>query len=265
MMMLQILVMLLAMPGSAEPLAEATRGITGTVTIELDRGMLRGRPDLDLDSPMLVRVASIRTGPDGRTSFDLEFIGTHPGLYDLRDVLVFADGTSIEELDPIPVQVFSHLGTDAASDLAMTGSPPSNLHGGYLFWLIVLAVLWLGIPIVLISRRLLHTPAVVVPPPPPPTLAQQLEPLVEAAANRNLSVPEQARLELLLYWHWQEQLGLEEPRPEAVARLRRHEDAGHLLRTIESWLHDPQASPPSKDDISTLLRPYREIPAGALS
>ena len=56
----------------AEPIAEATRGITGQVTVQVEDGMLRGRPDLDLDSPLLVRVAAIRVQPDGGHQFDLE-------------------------------------------------------------------------------------------------------------------------------------------------------------------------------------------------
>jgi hypothetical protein len=66
------------------------------VTIEIEDGALRGRPDLDLESPLLVRIADVRHRADGRIEYDLQFIGTDPGVFDLRDVLVFADGTQVD-------------------------------------------------------------------------------------------------------------------------------------------------------------------------
>lgn len=268
MTLIAILLSLLAIPGEAErhsPLSEATRGITGQVTIEVDRGMLRGRPDLDLESPLLVRVAAIRPRPDGGSSFDLEFLGTETGVFDLRDVLVFSDGTTTERLDPIPIRIVSHLADNAASDLAMTVPPASTLRGGYLTLLTVIAIAWIAVPVIVIARRLFRPRPVLASAPREPTLAEQLAPLVQAAAVRSLTITEQARLELLLYWYWQAQLQLDEPRPEAVARLRRHDVAGQLLRTVEAWLHDPRGTPLTSDEITNLLQPYRQTPAGAAS
>merc|ERR1711965_1046337 len=54
--------------------------------------------------------------------------------------------------------------------------------------------------------------------PPASSFADQLRPLVLAAARRDLSVAERGRLELLLYAHWQDQLDLRDlDRPLAVA------------------------------------------------
>ena len=83
---------------------------------------------------------------------------------------------------------------------------------------------------------------------------------MNAACNRTLSIKEQAKLELLLYWHWQEELGLETNRPDAVTRLRRHEVAGLLLRKVEAWLHDPNAGTPSQNELAALLQPYQDVP-----
>ena len=38
-----------------------TRGITGRIVVESEHGFVRGRPDLDLESPILVRVAKSRS------------------------------------------------------------------------------------------------------------------------------------------------------------------------------------------------------------
>lgn len=260
---LSVFAILGAMP--AEPMAEATRGITGHVTIEVDQGMLRGRPDLNLDSPLLVRIAAVRVRPEGGSIFDLEFLGTEPGEFDLREVLVFSDGASANQLAPIPIRIVSHLEDNAASDLAMTVPPASTLRGGYVTLLIVIGVAWILIPIIVIIRKLLRPLPVPILEQREPSLAEQLAPLVEAAADRSLTIPEQARLELLLYWYWQAQLQLDDARPEAVARLRQHKDAGQLLRTVESWLHDPDSSTPTRDDIKKLLQPYRQVPAGVVS
>ncbi|MDG2424326.1 MAG: hypothetical protein P8M22_10140 [Phycisphaerales bacterium] len=249
----------------AQPMAEATRGIAGHVTIEVEQGMLRGRPDLDLDSPLLIRIAAVHSRPEGGFLFDLEFLGTQPGVFDLREVLVFSNGASTAQLDPIPIRIVSHLADHSASDLAMTMPPESTLRGGYVTLLIVIGVVWILVPAIVITRRLLRPRPDPIVTPRGPTLAEQLAPLVEAAADRQLTIPEQARLELLLYWHWQAALQLDESRPEAVARLRRHDDAGQLLRTVESWLHDPTTAAPTRDDIKKLLLPYGHVSTGAVS
>ena len=62
---------MIVMPGSLvaeaafEPVDEVTvtRGITGRILVESEHGFVRGRPDLDLESPILVRVANVRVGP----------------------------------------------------------------------------------------------------------------------------------------------------------------------------------------------------------
>ena len=121
----------------------------GVITIEVPAGTLRGRADLDLDSPLLVRVASIERRDDVNIH-ELEFIGTTPGLFDLREVLVFADGSAIDLLPPLPVQIVSNLEDHAASDLSMTIPPSTTFVGGYRIWIIVIGVLWILIPVITI-------------------------------------------------------------------------------------------------------------------
>jgi hypothetical protein len=48
---------------------------------------------------------------------------------------------------------------------------------------------------------------------------------------------------------------------EAIAVMRKHPDAGPLLGQLEAWLHRP--GPPDPVDVRALLRPYRDLPAGA--
>ncbi|MCH2152233.1 MAG: hypothetical protein MK089_02730 [Phycisphaerales bacterium] len=258
-LLMSLLLVVLTSIQDVDPMASATRGITGSVKVQIEDGTLRGRADLDLDSPLLVRVASIQPQESG-SLYELEFIGTTPGLFDLRDVLVFADGSSTDLLPPLPVQIVSNLEDHAASDLSMTMPPATDIAGGYQTWIIIIGVLWILIPIVAIMAKFKQPSEEPQVEPTKPTLAEQLSPLVNAACNRNLSISEQGQLELLLYWHWQEELGLGSDRPEAVSRLRHHEIAGLLLRKVEAWLHDPRSTTPTQAELQDLLQPYRDSP-----
>jgi hypothetical protein len=254
--LLLILAALSQAPMESPALSSATRGITGQVTVLVQAGSLRGRADLDLNSPLLVRVANVRLNEAGGTWYDLQFLGTDPGVFDLRDVLMFEDGSSIDRLPAIFIEIVTNLANDLPRDLALTNPPQLGIRGGYTNWLIAIGVAWIAVPIIVTARRLVRPRAEASIEPHIPTLGEQLEPLVHAAASRPLSVPERGRLELLLYWYWQDRLQLSPSRPEAVATLRHHESAGRLLRSVESWLHDPASPRPSRNDIALLLKPY---------
>ena len=47
---------------------------------------------------------------------------------------------------------------------------------------------------------------------------------------------------------------------EAMNVLRKHEDAGPLIRALEDWLHRPE--PPEEVALDTLLEPYRHLEEG---
>ena len=249
-------------PVQDEVLSSATRGITGQVRIISDGGPLRGRPDLDLQSPLLVRLAGYEQLADGRFACDLEFIGTEIGVFDLRDVLVFDRGGSPASLEPIPIEIVSNLAVDAPTDLVLATPPGNTLEGGYTVGLVVIAGLWLLAPLLVLAARLGRPRIEPVPEEPEETLAERIAPLVDAAASRSLSITEQGRLELLLYAHWQERLQLQADLPQAVAHLRTDREAGRLLRAVERWLHDPKSPEPTPEEIAELLEPYRTPAVG---
>jgi hypothetical protein len=238
------------------------RGITGRVRIVTDLGPVHGRPDLDLDSPLLVRIAGVESLGNGRTAYEVEFIGVNAGIFDLRDVLVLGENSSAQALDPIPVEIISRIGGDAPTDVFLASSPPRTIPGGYWQALLVFGIAWILIPLFVLARRMYKSEPEPEAVPPTPTLRERLQPLVDAAAQRRLSISEQGQLELMLYAHWHEQLGLEQDRPSAIAHLRQHVVAGRLLRAVESWLHAPERNPPSREEIESLLDPYREESGG---
>ena len=236
--------------------AAATRGITGRIVVESEHGHVRGRPDLDLDSSILVRVAARDRTPDGRSITELDFIGMDEGVFDLRESLVFDDGGPTERLEPLPVEIVSNLASDAPSDVFLAEAPPATIAGGYRTVLVVVAVAWTLVPVVVVVRRLLRRPPTPPVPPPSPTILDRLEPLVRRAADRQLTVDERGRLELLLHAHWRMRLGLEDDPAAAVRRIRRDPEAGRLLRRVEAWLHAPDGRSPSAAELGELLAPY---------
>lgn len=234
-----------------------TRGITGRVVVESEHGHVRGRPDLDLDSSILVRVADRSRAEDGRSITELEFIGVDAGDFDLRESLVFDDGGSMDRLAPLMIEIVSNLAADAPSDVFLAEAPPASLAVGYRRVLLVVAVAWALVPLAVVIRRRLRRPPSPPAAPEPPTVLDRLEPLVRRAADRDLTVDERGRLELLLHAHWRGRLGLADDPVEAVRRIRTDPEAGRLLRRVESWLHAPDGRTPSASELGELLDPYR--------
>jgi hypothetical protein len=163
------------------------------------------------------------------------------------------------------VQIVSTLPEDNRSDLFEAIGFQPNLTGGYRLILALAGAGWLSIPAIVYIIRALRRPAVVevAAPIPPPTLAEQLEPLVRAAAARSLSIGEQARLELLLVYYWRQRAELPELSvAAAIQQLRLHPEAGPLLHAVERWLHREETAETSEelarspDEVLRLLAPY---------
>ncbi len=237
------------------------RGLTGEIGFTYDGLALQADPHQDLDAPMLLRLE--RSQRDG-TFYTARFIGVVEGDYDLRTLIQHVDGSEASDLGPIVVRIVSDLPASMDTDLFNAADPAVGLSGGYKRNAIIIALIWLAIPVILIARRLMRPKPIDDTPiePAPPTLAEQLRPLVEAVAQRQLSVREQGRLELLLYHYWQTRL---HPAPTDMAacirQIREHPEAGVLLRAIEGWLHRPGGAAHKPDDLDTLLAPYRTAPA----
>lgn len=237
------------------------RGLTGEIMFTYDGPALQADPHQDLSAPMLLRLERSESDP---TLYTARFIGSIKGDYDLRSLVVHVDGSMADDLEPIMVHVVSDLPAGMETDLFDAADLDVQLESGYVRTAILIGLAWLFVPMIVIVRRLMRrkTAAEAAVEPPPPTLAEQLRPLVEALANRQLSVREQGRLELLLYHYWDERL---HPRPtdmaECIRRVREHPEAGELLRMVEGWLHRPEGHAHKPDRLDDLLEPYRTAPA----
>jgi hypothetical protein len=255
--------LLVGTAAAAPPPATATRGLTGTVTVESASGQLQSRADLALDAPLVARIAAERTvdtetGPVRQ--YTIEFMGTYEGTFDLRTVLQRPDGSFPAQLPEIPVVIERHLAADAGTDVFMDAEPAPPISSVYRTMLITVFVAWALVPVAVLGVRLARRLRVEEPAPviPPPSLAERLEPLVLAAADRTMTVEERGQLELLLIAHLGERAGVGElDRAGAIAALRRTADAGPLLAAVESWLHRPGPAEDRRPEVAALLAPFR--------
>jgi hypothetical protein len=257
-MMRRSLVLLLALCTCAPAQTTVKRGITGELTFEYEGPELMADPSQDLSAPLLLRLER-----DGST-YTAWFIGSVQGEYDLRSLIRRRGGSAPGDLQPLPVTVVSNLPEAFATDLYDAADLRVGLSGGYWLTIISLAGLWLAVPVIVVARRVLRPKPVVIeePEPAPPTLADQLRPLVRAAAAGSLEIADQGKLELLLVHHWRATIAPDAPDvAEAISRIRRHPEAGELLVAVETWLHgsDTRAHDPHR--LERLLEPYGRAPA----
>jgi hypothetical protein len=216
--------------------AQIERGITGTFAFRYDGPMLRVRTQRDAEAPLVVRLRRL----DGVGEFESSFIGTREGVFDLRESLEHADGSTADNLPTMPITVVSTLPNDQRSDLFEAVDFEPSLMGGYRLALATVAIFWLMTPVTIMVLRFWRRPPHVqpVPPPPEPNWGERLEPLLLAAAKRLLSAEEQGRLELLLLHYWRERSEIgTDGMAESIRKLRSQPDAGPILLAVEQWLH----------------------------
>jgi hypothetical protein len=234
-------------------------GIEGQVIVALPRPDYRPRP-LDDRTELILRIEKITPVTNGQHCYEFFYMGLEPGAYKLADYLIRPDGSHPDELGDIRIQVRAMLPDDHDGKLNAYVPRLFPFIGGYRNALVAGGVIWiLGIAAFIIAsrkRRVFAEPVFVAPQP---SFAERLRPLVEDAANGKLSVEGQANLERLLMGYWREKLNLPELRmAESLSRLKAHTEAGELLCALERWLHRPSGA--SREEIRSLLEPYRSIP-----
>lgn len=240
---------------------ETTVGVAAAMKqVVIPGPQLEAKP-IDADAPFVLRVIEVYPhGTDFR--YDFEYYGLEPGSYDLLDWLQQADGTPAEG-DPIEVTVTSVLPPgQVLPHEPEEGVLPSI--GGYRTLLTLGAVVWvLGLFAILFWRRGGHA-AGGSAARRPMTLAERLRPLLEEAMAGRLPQDRHSELEMTLVAWWRRRLKMDDlPAAESITRLRQHDDAGPLLRQLESWLHQP-TDRRDQADLADLLRPYESLPATAL-
>jgi hypothetical protein len=211
-------------------------------------------------TPIVLRI--IHVAPHGTAfRYDLEYYGLEAGTFDLKNYLQRIDRSSTAELPSISVTIQSALPPGQVTPNELAGQPSPRL-GGYRLALLVAGVFWtIGlIAILFVGRRRRRRRAIAAKPR---TLADHLRPLVEGALAGHLPPSRLAELERTLIVYWERRLRVRDRKPiDALAELRRHPEAGPLLRQLESWLHRPDGG--EKVDVAALLAPYQHVAADAL-
>jgi hypothetical protein len=226
--------------------------------VVVDGPELKVRPLEDRKSPIVLRIEN--AFPHGTAfRYDLVYYGLEAGTFDLRDYLVRADGSSMDDVVPLPVEIRPLLPPGQVEPSRLKPGPTPRL-GGYRVAMLAAVVAWsAGVFVILLVGRKRRADADAATGQPV-SLADRLRPAVEKAVAGEITGEEKSELERLLLAYWRRRLGLEDVRPpEAMAALRAHPEAGPLLDRLELWLHRPGAD--DKVDVAQLLRPYETVRA----
>lgn len=238
------------------PIASAPVGFPSQVKQVLIPGTeLVARPVDSREAKLVVRVLeSFAHGDSYR--YDLEFTGLEPGLQNLCQALVRADGSSTENLSPIYVEISSQLPPGQVKPHELQPAAP-RVIGWYTGAMIAAAGLWLlGLFAILFwgrakERTLAHRQG-------SRSVADRLRPFLEQAARGELAQEDRAALERVLLAFWRKKLRLDNlPPAQLFAQLKQHPEAAALLVQMEQWLHAPAAE--QAVDWQALLAPYRSM------
>jgi len=184
--------------------------------------------------------------------YDIRYVVSLPGEFDLTKYLTSTDGQPIDDLPPFPVRGLTSLTKDIETRIQEIEDVGVHIRHGYYESLAGLAVLWL---VWLAGLIFLGRPKrLPVPPPAPrqPSLAEQIDGLLTALAEGELSVAQKARLEALLLKRWRAQLGLAEQRMAVSCRgIEANRDLGPIYSTLQAWLHNPRAGVGVKEFLGT--------------
>jgi hypothetical protein len=233
-----------------------TVGAPGRIeNLLLPGSQLVAKPLTDDRSPIVLRIEHAFAHGDLGFRYDLVFFGMTPGRHDLRDYLQRADGTSLEGVPEIAVEIRSLLPPGQVEPNSLTYGRFQRL-GGYSLWIAIGAIVWCWVLAGLIllgwRRRRSDTAAA-----PRRTLAELLYPRLQAAWAGRLEPKQYAELERMLTAFWKRRLGLHDlPPDEVIRRIRSDEQSGSLMRQLEQWMHSPQRDPAF--DLAELLRPLEK-------
>jgi len=254
----------LVLVASAVPVVGGEQSSTVGMPTQIKQIVLPGselevRPLDDSRSPIVMRITeSFRHGAGFR--YDIVYYGLEPGRFDLKDSLRRKDGSPADDLPAIPVEIVAVLPPGQIEPNTLESKRAPAL-GGYRTKLMLGAALWTAGLLAILFLKRKKTGAAELAASQPASFAERLQPLVEAAMAGKLTEARQAELERLLIAYWRRRLKLDGMRPaEAIATLRRHDEAGQLLNQLESWLHRPN-SDRAEVDVVALLKPYQAAAA----
>jgi hypothetical protein len=227
---------------TAPPAEEATLdvplGVEEAVVISYQGPRLVARPYRRGASVNLRIAQEAARGPV--RVYDIRYVISQPGEFDLAEYLAAADGTELSDLPRFKVRGLTSLTKDIETRIREIEDV--GVHVGHWYYetlagLGVLWIAWLG-GLIWIGRPKRQQKE--APPPPEPSLAERIAQYFDALARGDLSAADKARLESLLLQHWRGRLDLREDRMAAACRrMQRNSSVGPAYDAVQSWLHAP--------------------------
>ncbi len=241
---------------------ETTVGMSQTLSEIILPGSELEVTDIEDQQPFVLRITKSFVHGDA-FRYHFVYYGLEPGEYNLTDYLQRKDGSERGDLPEqiITVQAVLPPGQVTPNQLTLPQAPSI---GGYRLLLALAGVVWVvGLLLLIRSTRRPRSDQQ-ASTDRPRSLADQLQPLLEAAAAGSLAESQRAELERLLLAFWRKKLGVTGRSPaEAMTALKADPEAGELLRQLEDWLHNPNPSAPV--DLKRLLKPYTNVTAQNVS
>ncbi len=239
------------------PEVHSTVGFQKTILqIVVPGSELQPKPIVDRDQSIIVRILKTYShGTDFR--YDLEFRGLDPGQFNLADYLQRIDATDQPPIPAIPIVIHSLLPAGQVQPTPLVAES-TRYRSFYLPLLIVGSTLWaIGFLMILFyGRGKTNRPLRELKPI---TVADRLQPLIDAALSGEITTQQQAELERVLSSFWCQKMRWEHLSAVQIReKLRDHPEAGQLLDQIDLWLHRPKTgATTSTIDVAKLLEPYR--------
>jgi hypothetical protein len=256
-----VTVFLLLRPRDTEPPRSDTEvplGVEQAVIIRYSGPRLAPRP-YRRGASVNLRIAN-EVEKDGLRIYDIRYVISLPGEFDLTDYLTSTDGRSIDDLPEFIVQGLTSLTKDIETRIQEIENVGVHIWHWYYESLVGLTVFWVAwLAGLIFLGRPKRLPA---PPPTPlqPTIREQIDSLLRDLKQRDLTVHEQARLEALLLQQWREQLGLAERRMAASCRdIEQHSDLGAVYGKLQAWLHNPRAGVGPREFVESYVQGDTEV------
>ena len=188
----------------------------------------------------------------GVRTYDIRYVVSLPGEFDLTDYLASTDGRPIDDLPEFRVQGLTSLTKEIETRIQEIEIVGVHIWHWYYETLVALGIFWVAWLVGLIvvgrpKRTPRHRPA-----PPEPSITEQIERLLAVMARGTLSTGEKAALETLLLAQWRGQLGLTETRMAAACRrMATDGELGPVYHQLQAWLHNPRAKVTADQFIAT--------------
>lgn len=174
--------------------------------------------------------------------YDVRYVVSLPGEFDLTEYLTSADGRPIDDLPSFKVRGLTSLTKDIETRIQEIEEVGVHVWHWYYETLTGLGIVWIFWLMGLIFIGRPKRPPKITPPPPPPSVAERIARYLDALRKGELTVDEKAELEILLLDHWRDRLELRERRmAEACRRIQHSDDLGTVYEKLQAWLHVPNS------------------------